>query len=785
MNMTSISGTTSSSILKGMSSNKLSGLASGLDTDALIEAMTTTTRSRIAKMQQQKQMTSWKMDAFRSISSKLISFQNKYTSMSSSTALRSSSFFSKNLITPSGDNSKYVKVSGSGNNADSASIVGVKQLAQNAKYVCSAGASDGKLSGTLTDVSVSVLAGEQMTVEYSGKSYTLTMSAKEYTSVQDVVEELNTQLGNITVGGDTKLSEVIQVTGEDGGNLKIDFADGLDSTLKKEVKITKIGTKMEEIFGISAEDKLTASEALTGDKTITDASASEMKTQELKDLLAGKTLTFTYNGKAASITLPAADDEQWKDANGDFDANKLEGILEKELGKAFGSGRIDVAIQEVNKDGKMVKEINFQTKLLNGGGIDTTSTLSVSGDYNALQAMSMKAGASNRLDLNAAADFNYGDAESTTITITNTATDTPYEIEIKKGATMKEIMKAINESDAGVKVSYLETSNQWSIVSTQDGASGSFKIEGALAEKIFNFSGEVSAEGKDAIAYVDYGAGKVEISRGTNTFDLNGMKVTVSGTFNEAGDTTDPTQKVTFEAKADTEKVTTAVKEMIDQYNEIIKLANDMVKEKRNRDYTPLSDEQKEDMTEEEIEKWETKAKEGILFNNGELRSFTSEIRFLFSGSGLGNSLAKMGITTSNEYSDAGKIKFDEDAFKAALEEDPEAVSKVFAGYIDEEGNTVNGLMDNVKTVFDKYAATDRATKGIFVQIAGAPESSLSMLTNTLQKQLDEYEDTIKTLQSKLEEEAERYYQKFSSLEVYINNMNTQSGWLSQQFGGY
>ena len=190
-----------------------------------------------------------------------------------------------------------------------------------------------------------------------------------------------------------------------------------------------------------------------------------------------------------------------------------------------------------------------------------------------------------------------------------------------------------------------------------------------------------------------------------------------------------------------------------------------------------------EKRTEEEIEKWEKKAKEGMLFNNSELRGFTSEIRFLFSG--MGSDLKEMGITTSSNYADSGKIIFDENAFKAALEENPEKVSDVFAGYTNEKGEFVNGLMDNVKTVFDKYAATDKATKGIFVQMAGATESPLSMLQNTLQKQLDGFEDTIKTLQDKLEEEAERYYNKFSRLEVYINNMNTQSSWLAQQTGGY
>ena len=85
-------------------------------------------------------------------------------------------------------------------------------------------------------------------------------------------------------------------------------------------------------------------------------------------------------------------------------------------------------------------------------------------------------------------------------------------------------------------------------------------------------------------------------------------------------------------------------------------------------------------------------------------------------------------------------------------------------------------------SVFDKYSAVDSAVKGIFVQQAGATESPLSMLNNNIQKQMDSYDDMIKTLQDKLEDEAERYYKQFSNMEVYINNMNSQSNWLAQQF---
>lgn len=795
MNMTSISGTSSSSILKGMSSNKLSGLASGLDTDALIEAMTTTTRSRIAKAQQQKQLTSWKMDAFRSISSKLISFQNKYTSMSSSSALRSASFFSKSVITPSGAGSQYVKVTGNGNNAENVSIAAVKQLAKNASYVTPAGQNAVLQAGEAinTDyVDTSRIAGESITFKYGVKDITVSLGSDVYESIDGVAQALQDKLKG------TDLEGVLTVGAADG-KLQFGIAEDATNIASGGVTIKAMGSNMKDIFGFNLDDETEEVLTAAGDK-ITGTNAVEEKNDlvdsstSAADALAGKTITFTYNGKSADITFPTEN----------FTMDQVQNELQTQLNKAFGAGRVVVETDTItDAEGNEKKTLRFTTKNPADSSEDYSSVLRVSGDTVAMGVLGLKDGDSNRMNLKAAIGVQSGYE----ITIADYAGGgEPYVIDkdingnaFNENTTMEDIIKAINASDAGVKVSYLETTDQLSVTSIYEGASGNFEIGGTLGEKIFG--ADASGKGQDAIVSVDYGTGDdpVDISRGSNTFDLNGMKVTVSGEFgmkevqtgvDDQGNpimekVIDKTQAVTFDAQVDTEKVTKAVKEMITAYNDIIKLANDMVKEKRNRDYTPLSDEQKEDMTEEEIEKWEKKAKEGVLFNNSELRGFTNEIRFLFSGSGMMNDLSKMGITTSSDYADAGKIIFDEEKFKAALEEDPEKVSKVFAGYTDEDGEFVNGLMDNVKTVFDKYAATDKATKGIFVQMAGAPESSLSMLTNTLQKQLDGFEDTIKTLQDKLEEEAERYYNKFSRLEVYINNMNSQSSWLAQQTGGY
>lgn len=832
-NMASVTGTTSSSILSSLSSKRFSGLASGLDTDELVKNMTSRTRSKIAKMEQQKQKTQWKMEAYRSINSKLIAFQNKFTSYTSSTNLRSAAFYSKSVITSVGENSKYVKASGSGDNIGNATIAGVKQLAAKTSYVSAAPVSGSTLTGAEIDatqeVKTSKLAGQSFSFTYNNSTYTVKLDdSKDYASMDDVVAEINLQLQKTDYArDDKKLSEYITASNENG-KLKIDFASEEVRNIGNTIEITKVGSEIESVLGLTKGSKASGQDAIFGKEVTDDAIADAVTKSNMGDLLAEESFTFVYNGKSTTIKLGKA--EELKGADGNFDMEKVKTAFQDGLNEAFGSGRVTVGW-----DGK---QLSFETTKPDGTK-DTTSVLTLSnGSSKALKALGLKAGASNRLNTSAAladSGFNFkGDGldklTDYSIRIVDKISGKEYVIDrttdgkkFDANTSMKEIMEAINASDAKVKVTYLSTADKLSITSTQDGASGDFAIIGTggmdadgtlnnagtynLGQAIFGegiqgkdveTSEYAVTKGQDAIIWVDYdgegGADPVEVSRSSNTFDLNGMNVTVTGTFNvtETGELDKSGQAVSFEAKADVDKIAGAVKEMIDAYNEIIELSNKMVSEKPNRDYAPLTNEQKEEMSEDEIKNWNEKAQAGMLFNDSDLRNFTNEIRFLFeSDAETIKELEEIGITSATSYSNNGKINFDESAFKNAVENNLDTVKKLFTAteksYTDENGQKVvtqeGGIMNNIKTVFDKYAAVDTARKGVFVQAAGATESPLSMLDNFLQKQMDGYNDMISTLQDKLKDEAERYYNRFSSLEVYINNMNSQSSWLSQQLG--
>lgn len=797
--MSSISSLSSSTSGIYGGANRITGLASGLDTEALIEAMTSGTRSKIAKQNQQKQLIQWQMDAYRSISSKLIAFQNKYTSYTSSTNMRTESFFMKNLISAVGDNSKYISVSGVSSNASNISITSIKQLAQNANAVSNDSVSTGSLQGELQGFETSKVAGTKLAISFGGsKTQTITLSEnKSYDTVQELVDEINTQLGNATIStndGSKKLSECMEAKVVDN-KLVLQSKDSYSGTTF-EIKEGTSQALLDAVgWEITPEDG--ASSSIQGSKDLTDkVMTTDLKNYiEWKDAVIGegKKITLNYNGTSYDINMPSNWDSV-KDKYGELDEESFEQYLQDQIDAKVGKDRIQVSVDgNVDVDGKAglsFKTVYYDPNSKEPDKIedDKYSILEVtSGSSDTLKALGLEQGDSNRVNLDktlAESGLSNNSIDWKTATINGISIKSIVGDKDPNTMTMSQIIKAINESDANVNISYVKEADKFSITSTIDGAGGVINFEGG-AETLFGIDAGEIRNGKDAIIMVDYdgagGAGAVELRRSSNTIDIDGMTVSLKGTFNE--NNTDPTAAITFDAKVDTEKVTTAVKDMIEAFNEIIKLSNDELSTKPNRDYAPLTDEQKEEMTEDQIKEWEKKAKEGMLFNSSELRSFTSEIRFIFSSdSKTIETLENMGITVSSTYSDHGKISFDEEKFKAFLEQDSDTVAELFAGTAETSANGQDGIMTKIYDVFDKYAATSGATKGVFVEKAGAVESPLSMLQNTLQKEMDSVDDYIERLQSKLEDETERYYRKFTSLETYIQQMNSQSSWLTQQF---
>lgn len=605
--MATITSLTSSSASYGVNSKGIGGIATGLDTDEIIKGMTVSTRSKIARQFQNKQLLTWQSEAYRKISSKLIDFSKKYTSFTSNTNLLSSSFYTKTNISTSGSNASKISVSGNSNITENISIISASR-ASSGGAISSKNASD------------QIILGEN-----------------------------------------------------------VDFSD-------------------------------------------------------ISNTLSDKNISFSLNSKISNISFSK------EELIGIDDAEKMASLFQTKLNSAFGKDTI--------KAEPVGGAVQFRTS--NSG-----STLKISDIHvDAKKVLGLNAGESNRLDLLAAITI----PEPIDLLIDGTI------INLSSPLSTQDIINEINNSGSNITVSYIESLDRFEF---KNDSGKDITISGNLSEQLFGGTVNVKTSTK-AFLEVQYGnENTLTLESTNNIFNIDGLTLTINETFSLG----DP---IRLSAKTDTDKIFNAIKEMISEYNDIVDLVNTEYSTKPNRNYPPLTNEQKEEMTESEIKVWEEKAKAGLLFGNSDLASLTRELRTAFFSNGdTMYELKKIGVTPSSNWQDKGKIVISEDNLRKAIEEDPVNIKEQFA----------DGIMSRLKNITDKYVKTDSSSKGVLIEKAGHPASPLSLTKNTLLDQMNLVDKIVEKLNLTLSREQSRYYQQFANLETVMSKLNSQSGWLSQQFG--
>ena len=794
------------------------GMASGIDRDAMIEAMTAGTTSKITTQRNKMQTLQWKQEAYQSVSGKIIDLDDKYFTYSSSKCLKSASLFARNQITAIGDEkyTRFVKASGTSSMIDNLSILGVKQLATTASRRSASNV--GKLSTTLNsmdqEVNISNLKDTQLrfgvwTPLDGGKfnnttTFTMPTSYKDesgtehyidYTTddIEGLVDELNAALKNSDVMlGEDKIFDVMEFKYENG---KINIStDGKKST---NYVMRSTSTALGALgYQVDAEaDK----EGISFNKfndNVGNFADSYRKTYKADEYFTGKKVTFNYDGTSKDIELITQEeyDTLFKDSTltGEERLAKMAENLQVRLDRAFGTGNVKAEL--TNVDGK--DTLAFSTKN------DASTVTITSFDANVKDALGIMYGASNKVNTYATLDkanlgiskddmSNYTDANGNLDLVIN-----GVKIEgLTAKSTVKDIISKINATpEAGVKASYVDSTGQLMLVSSETGAGRQIDVSGSeLAKKLFMADPDNEdagfVAGQDAEIAVSYGDGTVvNLTRSSNTFDLEGLKVSVTGKFGyDAAGNLDSSQTVTFSAQADVDGVAELVSKFFEEYNALVEEVNTQITSKPDSSYGPLTDEQKAEMTEAEIERWEKKAKQGLLFNDGTMRDLSGSLQsFLTDLMGTGISyddLEEMGISVSSNYMDGGKIEFNEAKFKQAMSTQPDKVAKVFTG----EGTSSKGLaqsmQDRMTPYATRYGTRNGGSYGRLIEEAGSPKVPISVMDNYIYREIESIQDMIATLQERLSSEEDRYIKQFTSMETMINKLNTQSGYLSQLQG--
>lgn len=234
------------------------------------------------------------------------------------------------------------------------------------------------------------------------------------------------------------------------------------------------------------------------------------------------------------------------------------------------------------------------------------------------------------------------------------------------------------------------------------------------------------------------------------------------------------------------------MKSFVEDFNKLITEINTQVTTYPDNSYGVLTDAQKAEMSESEIEKWEAKAKEGILYGDATMRNLSMDVQsvlttLMTSGASYAD-LEKIGITYSDDYLDGGTLVFNESAFKSAMESDPELVSNIMTG----GGDVSKGLTTIVDEAFTPYATryasknsngTSSGTYGMLIEIAGTSKKPTTLYSNQIYTQLKSMNETLEALKQTLKTQEERYISQFTYMESMINQFNSQSSYLSNITG--
>jgi flagellar hook-associated protein 2 len=503
----------SSSIYGIRNSNIISGLASGMDTEAMIEGMVQGYQQKITQLGQDRTMLQWQQSAYQSISDKLVEFSRKYMSYNSpATNLFSASFFNNAILTSA--NGTYADlVSATGKSSSTIVLNSVAQLAEAARYTHDASGlgTVGKGQPVKLDEKqpLSAMSGS-LTLEYGNKEVTLDFgelelfnkadgtldTAKFQTALQDKLKEqkITTSSGD-QVSADTLIDVKVDSNGtvtlsdKKGAGNNVHFS-GATGDLKN--LVTSAGAEGTSSFTLSPTEKVV-----------------KEGTSKAEHLF-GKSFTVTLNGQTKTFTLGDPKTDAVPQNNED-----IKKLLEKELDNAFGKDKINVTLVP-DADGKE----SFSFSVSNGDTfritspvgevlglgengvtsyVDTGKTLGdlLGKDLGGSDGWAKGVGQPHEVK-DADGNISYVDNEGNAVDKDNYRLDKDgkrfKELTINgvtigqynEDTALETVLNDINSNtEAGVSVSFSKTTNQFVFTAKETGEGGRIDIGAGLGETLF------------------------------------------------------------------------------------------------------------------------------------------------------------------------------------------------------------------------------------------------------------------------------------------------------------
>ncbi len=279
-------------------------------------------------------------------------------------------------------------------------------------------------------------------------------------------------------------------------------------------------------------------------------------------------------------------------------------------------------------------------------------------------------------------------------------------------------------------------------------------------------------------------AGMKLIEASDSVIILNGATLTSTSTIVSAnglsidliGKTKDD-EPVTFSVSNDVDGIYDTIKGFLKEYNDVMKEMNTLYNADSSKGYEPLTSEEKEAMTDEDVKLWEDKIKDSLLRRDQTLNGIMQGMRTVMMGTvsyeGKNYALSSFGIMTSTDYKEGGLLhiygdKDDsvyadrDDKLRKAIEENPDALIA-----------TMTGIFGNLR-------------KEMAQKMAGTKNSIALTFYDDIKMKNDvkEYEKEIKSWEERLASIEESYYKKFTAMETALAKLQSKQSSLSSLFGG-
>lgn len=342
------------------------------------------------------------------------------------------------------------------------------------------------------------------------------------------------------------------------------------------------------------------------------------------------------------------------------------------------------------------------------------------------------------------------------------------EIAVDRTTTLDGLAKSM--ANTGINASYDTTQGRFYLSAKNTGTTNAFTVEAddAVMEALgMNFADDYSGKIDAADASITYNG--VDYKQSTNTFNINGLTIEASAVG----------ESQNFTVDNDVDGIYNKVKNFVKEYNSLITEMNTLYNASSARGYEPLTSDEKDAMSDEEVENWEKKIKESLLRRDSTIGSLLSSMRTTLNksvevtnadGTTSRYSLSSLGIVTST-YTENGQLHIQgdsedadfmdaEDKLKAMIASNPEAVTKTLTTLGSEMYSNLMKAMGKTET-----------------------SSSLTFYNDvTMDKEIREYKQDVTDLQEKLQSEEDKYYKQFSAMESAMAKLQSQQSYISQLF---